>query len=404
MAEVIGISSGLAGLLALALESSRTLFSTVQSLRNREKAIRGLREALRDLEEVLKILQDSISTSPFLNSGIIERPLDRCCKACTDFNKLIMQCSEHSTDNHSSIRDWAKLRYMGEDVTGFQNMLSGYKSTITIALAYSNVYVRLQVYLISLRKFLTSHSHLTRTTQSVMHECKELIENTKCDLQLHLQSIEDRVKLLSSARQADVGLDSIDVQSMKEELESTQHGLEICAQFSSYIEETRSISLQKMTQASGTSERRSSSPEYNMPWLILAEALSSAEREIVSSRLRLLQYRRAQENQPWSSQHRGLLPGNEHTAERSDIKEEAENIKHSLNFFDRVSEETTEGRMNYFEDVSTGDKSKQFIVTTLKDLISARRITSGSGSLQVLGQLSEDSLNNVLRTQDDFRE
>ncbi|OQE13462.1 hypothetical protein PENFLA_c047G07994 [Penicillium flavigenum] len=385
MAEVIGISSGLAGLLALALESSRTLFSTVQSLRNREKAIRGLREALQDLEEVLKILQDSISTSPFLNSGIIERPLDRCCKACTDFNKLIMQCSEHSTNNHSSIRDWAKLRYMGEDVTGFQNMLSGYKSTITIALAYSNV-------------------HLTRTTQSVMHEYKELIENTKCDLQLHLQSIEDRVKLLSSGRQADVGLDSIDVQRMKEELESTQHGLEICAQFSSYIEETRSISLQKMTQASGTSERRSSSPEYNMPWLILAEALSSAEREIVSSRLRLLQYRRAQESQPWSSQHRGLLPGNEHTAERSDIKDEAENIKHSLNFFDRVSEETTEGRMNYFEDVSTGDKSKQFIVTTLKDLISARRITSGSGSLQVLGQLSEDSLNNVLRNQDDFRE
>jgi hypothetical protein len=144
MAEVIGISSGLAGLVALALDSSRTLFSTVQSLRNREKAIRSLREALHDLEEVLNILQDSISTSPFLNSGIIERPLDRCCKACTDFNKLIMKCSEHSTDNHVSIRDWAKLRYMGEDVTGFQNMLSGYKSTITIALAYSNVYVQSQ--------------------------------------------------------------------------------------------------------------------------------------------------------------------------------------------------------------------------------------------------------------------
>lgn len=148
MAEVIGISSGVAGLLALALESSRTLFSTVKSLRNREKAIRDLREALQDLEEVLKILQESINTSPFLNTGIIERPLDRCCKACNDFNTLIMKCSERSTDDHFSIRDWAKLRYMGEDVTGFQNMLSGYKSTITIALAYSNVYV----YLISLRE------------------------------------------------------------------------------------------------------------------------------------------------------------------------------------------------------------------------------------------------------------
>lgn len=141
MAEVIGISSGVAALLSLALKSSNTLLSTVKSLRNRERAIRDLREVLRDLEDVLKILQDSISTSSFLNSGIIERPLDRCYKACNDFNALILECSEHSTDNHFSIRDWAKLRYMGEDVTGFQNMLSGYKSTITIALAYSNVLV-----------------------------------------------------------------------------------------------------------------------------------------------------------------------------------------------------------------------------------------------------------------------
>lgn len=139
MAEVIGIASGLAGLVSLALQSSTMLFSTVQSLRNREKSIRDLRDALQDLDEVLNILRESISTTPFLNSGIIERPLGRCCKACNDFNALIRVCSEHSTDNRFSIRDWAKLRYMGEDVVGFQTMISGYKSTITIALAYANM-------------------------------------------------------------------------------------------------------------------------------------------------------------------------------------------------------------------------------------------------------------------------
>ncbi|KAJ6016526.1 hypothetical protein N7540_011117 [Penicillium herquei] len=273
---------------------------------------------------------------------------------------------------------------MGEDVTGFQNMLSGYKSTITIALAYSNI-------------------HLTRTTQSVMHEYKEVIENTKCDLAQHLQSIEDRVKSLSFPTQADDGVDLIVVQQMKEELESTQLGLDICAQFSSYIEETRSTSLQRMTQASEASERAPSPSENNFPWLILAEALSSAEREIVSSRLRLLQYRRAQGRQPWLPQRRGLLYEYVNANERSDINEEAESIKASLKFFDQVSEEASQSRMNYFEDVATGDNSKQVIVTTLKDLISARRITSGSGSLQVLGQLSEDSLNNGLRKQNDSR-
>lgn len=139
MAEVIGIASGLAGLVSLALQSSTMLFNTVQSLRNREKSIRDLRDALQDLDEVLNILRESISTAPFLNSGINERPLGRCCKACNDFNALIINCSEHSTDNRFSIRDWAKLRYMGEDVVGFQTMISGYKSTITIALAYANM-------------------------------------------------------------------------------------------------------------------------------------------------------------------------------------------------------------------------------------------------------------------------
>lgn len=140
MAEVIGIASGLAALVSLALQSSGTLYRTVKSLRNREKSIRDLRDALQDLDEVLKILRDSISAAPFPNGGIIERPLGRCCKACDDFNALIINCSEHSSDSRFGIRDWGKLRYMGEDIAGFQNMLSGYKSTITIALAYANMY------------------------------------------------------------------------------------------------------------------------------------------------------------------------------------------------------------------------------------------------------------------------
>ncbi|KAJ6016525.1 hypothetical protein N7540_011116 [Penicillium herquei] len=105
MAEIIGISSGLAGLVSFALESSRTLFSTIQSLRNREHAIRSLREALQDLQDVLGILEDSIQSSPFLNSEVIERPLNRCCKACIDFNSLIVAYYEHSTPDHFSIRD-----------------------------------------------------------------------------------------------------------------------------------------------------------------------------------------------------------------------------------------------------------------------------------------------------------
>lgn len=406
MAEVIGIASGLAGLVSLALQSSTTLFSTVQSLRNREKSIRDLRDALQDLDEVLNILRESISTAPFLNSGIIERPLGRCCKACNDFNALIINCSEHSTDNKFSIRDWAKLRYMGEDVVGFQTMISGYKSTITIALAYANMYVFLCLIsragegALSYSALVDSSRDLTKTTKNVIDEYNELIEDTKCDLGLHLQSIEKRLASLSSGEMI-----SINVQMMEEERESTQQGLEICDQFSAYIEQTRSTSLEKMTRVPTISEVGSSFIGHNnIPWLILSQALTSAEREVINSRLRLLQHQRERGGQPRLLHRRESLLQDDETGEQNDSQEEADNIKESLNFFDRISQETSKNRTNHFEDITTGDRSTQAVVSTLKDLISARRITSGSDSLQILGQVSDDSLQLMLRERDNTKE
>ena len=199
-------------------------------------------------------------------------------------------------------------------------------------------------------------------------------------------------------------MESIDIQMMEEEIESTQRGLEICDQFSAYIEQTRSISLQRMTQAPSTSDLGSSPLEYNVPWLILAQALNSAEREIITSRLRLLQYRHERGIHFRPSQYRRLPPQDNGSSEQSDIQEEADNIKESLHFFDRVSEETSKNRTNYYEDIATGDRSTQAVVTTLKDLISARRITSGSDSFQILGQLSDDSLQRMLHKRDEHEE
>lgn len=64
----------------------------------------------------------------------------------------------------------------------------------------------------------------------------------------------------------------------------------------------------------------------------------------------------------------------------------------------------SDSRTNHFEDTTTGDRSTQFVVSTPKDLVSAKRITSGSNSLQVLGQTSDDSLQQMLREGDKTKE
>jgi hypothetical protein len=68
-------------------------------------------------------------------------PLFRCGKACREFEAAITKCIAHSGGPRTSFRDWAKLKYMGDNVAAFKQMLAGYKSTISIALADANLYV-----------------------------------------------------------------------------------------------------------------------------------------------------------------------------------------------------------------------------------------------------------------------
>jgi len=70
---------------------------------------------------------------------MLKLPLLRCGKACKDFEVVIARCSAHSNGPRTSFRDWARLKYLGNDIAGFKNMLAAYKSTISIALGDANM-------------------------------------------------------------------------------------------------------------------------------------------------------------------------------------------------------------------------------------------------------------------------
>ena len=63
-----------------------------------------------------------------------------------------------------------------------------------------------------------------------------------------------------------------------------------------------------------------------------------------------------------------------------------------MEFCKQAEEDANQPQTHYFEDVSTGDNSRQAIRTTLEDLISAKRIKSGNGSYQALGQMSNEGI------------
>lgn len=140
MAEVIGVASGLLTLAIFAFQSSVSLRQVVESFQSNKKIIRELKEELETLNGVLQSLQQAVAENSVHLSGL-NLPLFRCGKACKDFEEVIIKCTAHSGGSRTSFRDWAKLKYMGDDITGFKDMLGGYKSTINIALADANLYV-----------------------------------------------------------------------------------------------------------------------------------------------------------------------------------------------------------------------------------------------------------------------
>ena len=140
MDRVIGLSSGFGSLVSLTVESSTALCRTIKSLQNKETAVLELRNEAEDLDSVLRTLEGSMENM-VAEVEILRQPLTRCQNTCRDFKRLINESTKHSTEERTSIWDWLRLRYMGEDIKGFKSMLAGYKSTITIALMFNNMYV-----------------------------------------------------------------------------------------------------------------------------------------------------------------------------------------------------------------------------------------------------------------------
>lgn len=138
MAEIIGISSGLLTLVAFALQSSRLLCRTVKDFRSSQRTIRELVEQLEALEIVLESLNDAV-TNTSVDLSSLKLPVLRCGKACEELKTIMDQCVAHSGKPKVSFRDWAKLKYMGDDILAFKNTVAGYKSTITIALCDINM-------------------------------------------------------------------------------------------------------------------------------------------------------------------------------------------------------------------------------------------------------------------------
>jgi len=100
--------------------------------------VRELKEELEALNGVLETLQEMASNID-VDLTMLQIPLLQYGKTCKDVEAVIVKFITHSYRSWTSFRDWTKLIYLGEDISGLRNMLVGYKSTFMIALRYTNM-------------------------------------------------------------------------------------------------------------------------------------------------------------------------------------------------------------------------------------------------------------------------
>jgi hypothetical protein len=140
MADPLSVAASLVALATLAFQSSISLCQSVDSFKSSKRVIRELREELEALAHTLEDLQ-KVAVENETTLAALKLPLLRCAKICRDFESVVRRVFPKMDQQGRAFRDWAKLNYLGNDITDVKNSLAGYKLTICIALGGATLYV-----------------------------------------------------------------------------------------------------------------------------------------------------------------------------------------------------------------------------------------------------------------------
>jgi hypothetical protein len=232
-------------------------------------------------------------------------------------------------------------------------------------------------------------------TVNVLNEYKEMISNTTADLEERLQSIDNRLRMISTQGTGISNEDTDERQQIQEERNSTQHCLDICTkaliqidqlQPNAFINLSSTLNPPVTTLTGLTSAQQLTATTFKACKERLTDTTTHLQRQLRDINNRLKQF--------------SLQPTNlssDQADEQEIMEEERDAIKQSLNVCAEASGQANQEQTNVYEDISSVDDSQQVIISTVGALIAARRVSAGSRSFQVFGQMSDESFQNIAR-------
>ncbi|KAL2815326.1 hypothetical protein BJX63DRAFT_164281 [Aspergillus granulosus] len=374
MGDPLSVASGVIALSGFALQATKSLFQTIEGIRSSKRSARELRDEVEALLQTLEVLTRLV-TEYKVELSALKLPLFQCGVVCQELSDLISRCVKHPDGQKTSLRDWTRLQYRGEDITNYKNVLCNYKATINIALGGATF-------------------QSVAVTRQVLQDYKDMIKNTTADLQDRLDEIEDKLKSSSLPDEPNTATSREEVQKIEEERQSTTLCLEICKQVSGYIE-LYQFKRDGVGQAASPPQdnKAQANPNLGIARQIAQNSLTSCLQNMNAASARLQEHLNQLEA---SLKSTGNPPASyQVTCELQRIKEERETISHCLNICSDASSLSESTRMNIFEDISSLDDAQQVMVSTIGELLNAKRITTGMRSLQLMGQMSDETIQYI---------
>ncbi|EKJ68745.1 hypothetical protein FPSE_11076 [Fusarium pseudograminearum CS3096] len=357
MAEAVGLASGVLTLVTFAFKSSTVLFKTVRNFKAQDANARALKSELSDLTGVLQSLLETVTNYPDIKFDSLELPLLRCGKTCEEYHKLITRCTKHSDGTRPSVRDWIGQQYLKGDIVDFKEMLAG---------------------------------TITAVTRNAIEEYKDMIDDTTSDLQKHMQRLDERVQSLTAPDTDTVESDSADWLALFEEKESTRKGLQICVELSEHIE-----SLGSTTKESQQFSQQPTADKY------IRSSLSSAKSSISLLEARLKSHGSKIDERMDAMKVKQNLSEDD-IIQLAQLQETKESIRQCMNVVADAGEDLAKERVNVFEDISMSDNSYGITVSTVKDLVLARRVNLQGQARYVGGQIDQASYNATINALTDL--
>jgi hypothetical protein len=130
MADPLSISASVLAVVTAAIQSSKSLYATVQRYKNRDKTLNKLQNELEDFVNILTSLEAAIGTEAAIIM-LLKKPVERCNQICQDLEATIERFGKKSA---LGLVDWARMEFMASDINGFMDTLAGYKSTISVGI------------------------------------------------------------------------------------------------------------------------------------------------------------------------------------------------------------------------------------------------------------------------------